>query len=219
MKQIVLLIISLLALYSCSSLNNNIAPGYTEAYKNIKSLFMIKENIEITPSLIEEIPYASAMLRIGKAAPGLIILEGYQRDEQFWISADNVYISIAKGRVVATRGLPNNLIEYKSSFSLYEFQDGSFPKIFYSYYSYDLPELINLKVRSSISVREKEVVDLFNQQRTLLLIEEEVSNDYLGWKETNKYWLDEEGFVWKSVQNLSPKLPPFEIIITKKPAK
>ena len=53
---------------------------------------------------------------------------------------------------------------------------------------------------------------------TLSLIEEDLKNEYLGWSVTNKYWLDDEGYVWKSIQHISPKLPPFIIEVTKKPA-
>jgi hypothetical protein len=52
----------------------------------------------------------------------------------------------------------------------------------------------------------------------LLLIEEELISRYLGWKIKNKYWIDDEGFVWKSIQTISPKIPPIEILITKKPS-
>ena len=63
----------------------------------------------------------------------------------------------------------------------------------------------------------KEEVDLFTQRKLLSKFEEIIENEYLGWKRKNIFWLDENGFVWKSVQNISPKLPQFEIIVTKKP--
>ena len=52
----------------------------------------------------------------------------------------------------------------------------------------------------------------------LNLIEEELHNKYLGWKVKNRFWYDSEGFIWKSEQHLSPKLPLIQIEVTKKPS-
>ena len=65
----------------------------------------------------------------------------------------------------------------------------------------------------------KEKVQLLGREEQLNLIEESFSNDYIGWQETNKFWVDDEMFVWKSLQFISPKLPGFYVEVTKKPAK
>ena len=56
---------------------------------------------------------------------------------------------------------------------------------------------------------------LLTGNTNLTLIEETLYNKYTGWKVTNKFWLDEEGFIRKSIQNISPKIPPIEIEVTK----
>ena len=53
--------------------------------------------------------------------------------------------------------------------------------------------------------------------KNLQLIEERIYASDIAWKEINKYWLDDENFVWKSIQHISPKLPPIRLEITKKP--
>ena len=67
-----------------------------------------------------------------------------------WVSADQVYIVLKKGRVIRTLGLQNNLVSYLSSFDeiklLLDSQKGS--KSYYAYYSYDNPSLNNLKVEA-----------------------------------------------------------------------
>ncbi len=51
------------------------------------------------------------------------------------------------------------------------------------------------------------------------MIDENLFSERINWKASNKYWVDPEtNFIWKSVQSISPKLPPLEIMITKKPA-
>jgi hypothetical protein len=41
----------------------------------------------------------------------------------------------------------------------------------------------------------------------------------VGWKGINKYWVDEDFFVWVSEQSLSPRLPYVYLEVTKKPSK
>jgi len=219
MKKILSFFSILLLLYGCSIIDTkNIAPGYVEAFKTINSLLFGSNNNLITSELIDKIPYASSILKIGKGAPGLIILESLDGEKQTWVSADSVFMVMVDGRIIKTSGLINNLTRYASPFRK------NVPLSFYvnndpiSYYSYDLPLLIDLKVKSRIKMVGKEKVTLINQEKTLMLIEEYIENEYLGWKVTNKFWVDDNNFVWKSVQHISPKLPPFYIEVTKKPA-
>ena len=53
----------------------------------------------------------------------------------------------------------------------------------------------------------------------LQLYTETKVNKYIGWNSENKYWVDEDFFVWKSVQNISPKIPKIIIEVTKKPSR
>ena len=47
----------------------------------------------------------------------------------------------------------------------------------------------------------------------------EKENKYIRWKSKDHYWISpEDGFVWKSIQNIAPNLPPILIEVTKKPA-
>ena len=98
-------------LISCSSLKtNNIAPGYIDSYKAIKNALFGFEDSNISPELISNIPYASLLLRIGKGPTGLVILESIDGERLTWVSADGVYLVTERGRIIATRGLPNNLV-------------------------------------------------------------------------------------------------------------
>ena len=207
-------------LTSCSVLNsNNIAPGYKAAYKNINLYFFPEDNSLITPEVIKEIPYASLLIKLGRTGKNLVILESIKDDIYTYLSSDSVYISIKSGRVIKTAGLKNNLVEFIEPFSINDF-DFSNNKYIKSvlFYSYDSPELIRLKVQSITQDKGLETVDLFTSRMELRRYEETLTQDYLGWKVTNKFWLDENGFIWKSIQYISPKLPPIEIIVTKKPA-
>jgi hypothetical protein len=97
---------------SCSSLNlnNNIAPGYVDAYQSISKALFGYNSVSISKEVINNIPYASIKMKIGKGPEGLLILESLKDQKQVWISADDVYFIILNGRIIATKGLENNLI-------------------------------------------------------------------------------------------------------------
>jgi hypothetical protein len=208
----------LLAMSSCSAIDlNRVAPGYIEAFQQVKGLVYGLENPYITDDLIKNIPYASSILQIGTGAPGLIILESKKSSSETWVSSDGVFLVIKKGKIIKTKGLNNNLVD--SLIPKQYFKDSMGDVKFNFYLSYDEPKLDNLKVEATSRVLNKELVAVGSQEMLLTLVEETLSNSYLGWKVTNKYWKDENGFTWRSEQYISPILPPFIIQVTKKPAR
>lgn len=210
-----------LILQSCSldSIDSRIAPGYVEAFRTIKNSFIDLDNELITPELIENIPYASLTLKIGRGSPGLLILESVDGIKQTWVSADGVYLVLENGRIIKTAGLFNNLIDFKTAKNNFaDLIDSKTSETLINYYSYDEPELNDLRVEARRQLIQIENVKLLSSEKSLYLIEEDISNDFIGWKRQNKFWVDDENFIWKSDQFVSPKLPRFQIEVTKKPA-
>lgn len=210
------LLLKVIFLSSCSALSmNNIAPGYGEAYIALKNALVGYEDSAITPQVISKIPYASALIQIGKGPKALMILESKSSTDLTWVTADGIYIVTKNGKVIKTSGLINNLSESIKSFNSDNFLNEN---IKFYYYSYDKPLLNNLKIKSVYSFKGKETVTLFNRKEELILIEESISNEYLGWSQVNKFWIDKDNFIWKSEQYISPKLPKLIIEVTKKPS-
>ena len=215
MKKVIFLF-SIVFLISCSSLNNGkIAPGYFEAFESITNLIFGYDN-QIDPQIIENIPYASIKVRIGKGPEALMILQRVNGEEYTWVSADDVYIVIKNGKIIRTQGLPNNLFEKFTSFRDWkEITDKD--EEFISYFSFRNPELNNLEVSSQYLNEGKIELQLTFDKKELLLINESLLAESIGWKKTNSYWLDENNYVWKSIQHISPRLPPIYYEVTKKP--
>ena len=208
---------------SCSTIESNkIAPGFKVAFDSIKNAVIgFPENTSITRELVENIPYASLTLKIGKGPKGLLILESISEKETLWVSRDNIYIMLKDGRIIRTLGLINNLSTYLSPEVTFQnlIKNRPVKTDFYAYYSYDKPTLNNLSTEVRIKEISEENIIILGHEKKTILLEEEVINTYLGWRIKNKYWVDPKtGFVWKSIQNPSPKLPQFVIEITKKPA-
>ena len=213
MKKILIYIFVSVFLGSCTSLKN-LAPGYSQAFDAIKQLYFGYEN-NITSEMVESIPYSSALLKIGNGPIGLIILESIQTNSETWVSADNMYIQIQNGKIVKTAGLNNNLISTVGSISFSEKLDTNYS----IYLSYDHPKLNNLELTNKLIKKEMQDVELLSGIKKLTLYEENFENKYLNWRGVNQYWVDDTGYVLKSKQYISTKLPPIEIEVTKKPAR
>ena len=215
----ILLILSLLNLNSCSVLdNNNIAPGYKEAIKSITNLVFGYQEDVITKELVENIPYASSTLKIGKGPKGLIILESKIQNNYIWVSADGIFLKIKNGRIIETSGLNNNLTSTVDPFRKKNLFQQLESQTYKYYQSYDEPLLNNLEIEVTIKNKGQEIVTILGEERKLRVFSEIKTNEYLGWKAENTYWLDDNNFVWKSEQYISPKLPKLVIEVTKKPS-
>lgn len=222
MRLILFITIFLITLSSCASMQNqNIASSYTKAFYSMKGAIFGFEDANITKDLVENIPYASALLKIGKGSKGLVILESINGSQTTWASVDNVLVVMDDGRITRTLGLINNLTSYLTP-------DQSFRDLvlktepllkYYSYYSYDKPQLNSLRVEVNIANKGIRKIEILGESRSLILFEEEIYSEVVNWRRINKYWVDPRSYyVWKSIQFISPKLPPFTIEVTKKPA-
>ena len=178
-------------------------------------------DLNITREIIENIPYASGLLKIGKGTQGLVILESIENKNYLWVSKDNVYIVIRDGRIERSLGLINNLTQITSidqSFKSLLTKTNPVSK-YYSYYSFEEPLLLDLKVSISIENKGIQEIEILGERKKLILIEESISSELIRWNEKNKFWVDpDDYFVWKSIQHISPKLPEFIFEVTKKPS-
>ena len=207
-----LIIIIFFVTCSCSSLSNNIAPGYSDAFKLAKDYLYGSED-NINKELVNAIPYASMKVQIGRGPVALLILEQILNDVEYWVSADKAYIAIKNGRIVQTSGLTNNLIGTTS------FENSLISDSTYTFLNnYQQPRLDSFKISASVKKKQTDEIVLINGTKTLTLYEETIKNDFVGWNATNRYWMDSNGFIWMSEQNISPKLPTIYIQITKKPS-
>ena len=219
-------IVSFIFLNGCSSIpseiSGSVGASFSKAYKAISSLIFGYEDYPITRELVDQIPYASLKMKIGKGPAGLLILESKKGDEYTWVSADNIYIVTKWGRIIRAQGLTNNLTDiYSSEPSFKEIlQSSDLTGENFRYVSLDNPEAFGIRVKVSYTKIGSEGVSILDRTRQLILIEEKIENAYIKWRHTNKYWVDlETGFVMQSFQVIAPNLPPILIQITKKPSQ
>jgi len=223
LNKIVITFYTLIVLGGCAHLPPNVAGNFNETYKAFSNLIFGYEDYPITQEVVDQIPYASMRMKIGKGPAGLLILESIDKEtnELTWVSADNIFITTRNGRIIRAEGLTNNVTDFVSSEPSFEqiLDDDFFEKEFTRYISLDNPEVYEMELKVSFKKFKTEDVFILDRKRELVLIEETIENSYTRWKYTNKYWVDQNsGFVWQSIQEIAPNLPPILMQITKKPS-
>ena len=147
---------TLVLVSSCVSLSSEkIAPSYNYAFKAIKNALFGYPDLNISREIVENIPYASGLLKIGKGTQGLVILASVENSDYLWVSKDEVYIVTKDGRIERSLGLLNNLTKITSinqSFKDLITKPNPVTE-YYSYYSFEGPVLLDLKVSISIANR------------------------------------------------------------------
>ena len=216
----VLLLASCLSLIGCSSIPDNVAGSWRYSFETFKSALFGYEDFPITREVIDNIPYASIRLKIGKGPAGLLILENKERKKNTWLSADQVTIVEREGKIIRTLGLTNNLTSIRpQSVNYFEFIKNKDNPIYKSFISLDNPEVFELELKVKVLNKGLEEIEIVDKKYSLIHFIEEKENRYLRWKSKDHYWVDpEDGFVWKSIQNIAPNIPPIVIEVTKKPA-
>ena len=87
----------LLTSVACASVNSDrVAPAFNIALESITGVLFGYSGPIITREIVESIPYASVMVKIGKGTNGLLILESKTDNRFAWVSKDNVYIEITR---------------------------------------------------------------------------------------------------------------------------
>jgi len=204
---------------SCAQNPNLVSSSYLTIFSLVGDSLFEKEN-GISPEVIESIPYASSLINFKKSPKSLIILQSKQKDTYTWVSSDNRHFLTKDGRVVGTMGLPNDLYKInRPNISFKEMLNKVGLMNYVAYYSFKKPSLNNLRVEISVKVIGNEKINIFREEKDLILVEERLFSKKINWKRTNRFWIDPKTyFVWKSEQNISPKLPMLTVEITKKPA-
>jgi hypothetical protein len=212
------IIFSFIIINSCAQ-NPNIASSYSAIFSLIGETLLKKDN-SISPEIIENIPYASSLINFKKSPKSLIILQTKVKDTYTWVSADRRVFFTKSGRVIGTMGLPNDLYKVdRPNISFKEILNKTGPNNYVAYYSFKKPSLNNLKVEISVEVIGRKKINILGKEKDLILVEERLISKEINWKRINRFWVDPKTyFVYKSEQNISPKLPMLTFEVTKKPA-
>lgn len=130
---------------------------------------------------------------------------------QLWYGKDGVIVVLEHGRVIQTVGLIQNLdsshvrspgdpfaigLHKLDAPATYDREDDWSPG-----YRYGIPTHGQLSPSGSTDI------DILGTPRHVLLVTEDVSAPTVGYRATNRYWVDpQDGFIWMSEQQVAPGL-------------
>ena len=218
-------IISMCSVASCTSIGLKDNLGSSFALSNIwvnsfSKIIYGYPDYPLSREMVENIPYASMRVKIGKGPAGLMILQEIKEDTLSWVSKDEVLLQTKNGRIIRTSKLNNDLVDY------YYDNDLSFKALILNKNNYSGPEKSNLMVTyiknfiskdnykkntytssrvislSNPKVRHLELtvntsispdlekVVILDKEFYLLKIIENIENNQIKWKYSNYYWVD-----------------------------
>jgi hypothetical protein len=171
----------------------------------------------ITRDMAAGVPYASLGFRVGGGGQGMLLLVGGSTDPLLWAAGRKFAIVTNKGRVVRTKGFGYDLGGYQLARSVTR-GDGVVER----HWLADFPDLEKYSVPvvcTERAVGEETITILEQPLRTKKMAEECASEETgFSWSYQNTYWVGrEDGFVWRSLQHVHPKLPAVEIEIFRPP--
>lgn len=169
------------------------------------------------PDYPDRLPYASMAVSMPNMKRGLVILGKAEGDELHWFTADRGVLVTRFGRVVRCVGFPDNLA--KTGFIDPDFLDPAVAlrdgAVCRRRLDFSPGNYFGALATARIHLRGSESLLIGKRQLVLSLIEEHATVAGLEWSFVNRYWVDEQRFVWRSEQQLSPGLPAMQIDVLK----
>ena len=160
--------------------------------------------------------------KIGRGSRGLLALGRYEGQKLFWYSKDRALFVTRGGRALQTGGLPENLLGTRVKNAdpvMTGLHRLTGPTDFVRWIDTDFENRYQMKVTSRFELVRREKIEILGREHNTIFGREKNYAPDIGWKFTNRYWVDEgTGFVWKSRQYIAKSFGPLEFEVLK-PAK
>ena len=192
-----IIVLTLIFLSSCNNLS------YTEVIPLAKLAILGVEDIEIDDNFLSQQKYSFIKVNVGRTGVAILTLASIDDGVFTWVSATGEKLKTYNGKIIKSFD-----IVYDTHFIT--FSDFSFNKNLERVeYDYN----IRLYNPNTLVTQEAtlKIIDLSSLEGEVSYFEEFVLTKGFKWKFVNKYWLDNDGNVIKSIQYLHPKLPKYEI--------
>lgn len=201
-------------LVGCTQKFNDTAATFKEAYSS-------NIDVSLSPQEILDIPYASAYLRIGNQQQVFVVLAFAEKNPRTgalqlkWVSADKAMIVTENGRIVKTLGLMGenlaNIMGNPPKFDTSNTQQSSFTLTYdwSTHYKYGFTADVTRTIKEQHNVVTPITTSMTN------LVVESVHFPSLSTTIENRYWVDKDGKVKKTIQHLGPNMAPMEFTVLK----
>lgn len=192
--------LSLIFLSSCNNLS------YTEVAPLAKVAIFGVDDIEVDDNFLAQKKYSFIKVNVGRTGVAILTLASIKDGVYTWVSATGEKLQTYNGKIIKTFD-----VTYDTHFIT--FANFSFNKntgnLDYAEFDYNI-RLFNPNTLVAQAATLKSV-DLNPSEGNDTYFEEFVTTKGFKWKFVNKYWLNDDGYVTKSIQYMHPKLPKYEI--------
>jgi len=200
------LILTLLVTVACSSLPSI---DYLDYAKSSINYVSGRNDYHITQEDYDNQEYSFLKLKIGRSSPFTMVL-AYANDGIYeWVSSDNRRLYTYRGKIIELRGFTNDFkIQYPQS------KIKNFSSTTEMNYAVDFfqPQLLNLSINTMISKNTKSSSFVrLNNNELFQGYREIISAPLIGWSANNYYYYDSEGKIFKTIQNIHPRIPVLDV--------
>ena len=212
------LVASCLALAGCSTQNND----YSQYFQMIRQAFSSPfSNGAIPRQEAAAVPYATIGYRLNGGRENLLILATNTNGELLWTGPSHVVLVTSDGRLIRTVGLPDNIASVTPSLSrALTPPDQVLKSAFTGMRSADFPDERNYSISISCKTVSmgRAAITILGKALDTVRADEACENSALGWTFRDSYWVDtQSGFVWRSIQHLTPKGETLETEVLRPP--
>ena len=206
------------ALAGCTNANSN----YIQYFQLIRQSFSQPFNNGAVPrEQAASIPYASMGYRLNGARQNLLVLATDTNGDLLWTSANHVVLVTRDGRLVRTVGLPRNIASVTPTLNAAMTPPSQVLKsAFTSVRSADFPDdgHYSVPIQCKTISRGRATITILGKALSTVRADEICESSSLGWSFRDSYWVDaQSGFVWRSIQHLTPKGDTVETEVLRPP--
>lgn len=178
-----------------------------------------RQDVSMTPQQVEQLPYASAYLKVGKAPRVFVVLAFADNQQLKWVTADKNRVVTRFGRLVKTQGLGEDIEQVTEldtdPLSLGLLKPGT-PKRWHTIVSWSQVLRGGYDLQSEFENKGPETLTILNAPRRTVRFDEQVTVPALGKRYTNQYWLDPtSGQVIQSYQYMGPNMALVQFTVLK----
>jgi len=194
-SKLALILVALLALAGCTTVSRSTTDAFRQLFQTGLD--------DPTQEQVTALPYPQLLLK-ARDVNGVLVLGHLEGERQTWYAGrDAVFYLQPNGLVTGTAGIGRTIeihIEGNSPFAaLSAAVDGTVVRRRYDW----MPGYrIGVPVTGTLHRRGSEQVTILGNKFQLVRYEEHLEGP--GVSETNVYWVDDSGFIWKSRQFLAP---------------
>lgn len=176
-------------------------------------------DVQLPTQKIEQLPYASAYLKVGKAPQAFVVLAASEQGQQKWVTADKNMIVTDHGRIVKTIGFGEDIVSVdnlKSDPLALGLLNSATSEQWQTKVVWAQVFRAGYALVSHFEYKGMEQVTILETSRSLARFDEMVSVSALNQSYTNSYWVDPKSkMVIKSLQYMGPGLAQVQFTILK----